>query len=98
MKRPKTKRSARLAEYYDRRGVLAELEKEPIVLTLDERLRRDVLGGKRAHRLENLSIKLDPAHIQALRKIATMKAIPYQTLIRALLAAGIKRELKLTGS
>jgi len=33
--------------------------------------------------------------IQALRKIATMKAIPYQTLIRQWLADGIRRELDL---
>lgn len=45
--------------------------------------------------LENVSIKLDPAQIQALRKIATMKSIPYQTLIRQWMAEGIRRELNL---
>jgi len=44
---------------------------------------------------ENLSFKLDAAQIHALRKIATMKAIPYQTLIRQWLAEGIRRELHL---
>ncbi len=33
--------------------------------------------------------------IQALRKIATMKSIPYQTLIRQWLAEGIRKELHL---
>ena len=89
---------ADLAEYYDRADILAEVEGAPIELTLDEHLRRQILQGKRGRRLQNLSIKLDPAQIQALRKIATQKSIPYQTLIRNWLAAGIKKELKLTGS
>jgi predicted DNA binding CopG/RHH family protein len=46
-------------------------------------------------RLQNVSIKLDPAQIQALRKIATMKSVPYQTLIRQWLAEGISKELHL---
>ena len=53
------------------------------------------MSGARRRRLRNLSIKLDPAQIVALRKIATLKAIPYQTLIRHFVAEGIKRELKL---
>jgi predicted DNA binding CopG/RHH family protein len=43
-------------------------------------------------------IKLDPAQIQALRKIATRRSVPYQTLIRQWLAESIRRELRLTGS
>ena len=70
------------AAYYDRRGVLKEL-------------RRQILSGARGRRLRNVSIKLDPAQIQALRKIATMRSIPYQTLIRQWLAEGIRRELRI---
>ena len=84
------------AEYYDRRGVLGELKEGAIEFALEEELRRQILGGKRTRRLQNISIKLDPAQIQALRKIATMKAIPYQTLIRQWLAEGIRKELHLT--
>lgn len=84
------------AEYYDRRGVLGELAEEPVEFALDEELRDQILRGKRTRRLQNISIKLDPAQIQALRKIATMKAIPYQTLIRQWLADGIRRELHLS--
>jgi len=40
-------------------------------------------------------MKLDPAQVLALRKIATMKSIPYQTLIRQRLAEGIRKELRL---
>ena len=84
------------AEYYDRRGVLGEMEEGPVEFALEEELRRQILGGKRTRRLQNISIKLDPAQIQALRKIATMKAIPYQTLIRQWLAEGIRKEFHLT--
>ena len=93
------KRSARSretpAQYYDRRGVLKELEEGVVEFALEEELRAEILKGQRKRRLENVSIKLDPAQIQALRKIATMKSIPYQTLIRQWMAEGIRRELHL---
>lgn len=85
-----------LAERYDRRGVLGEIVEGPAQFALEEELRAQILGGRRTRRLQNLSIKLDPVQIQALRKIATMKAIPYQTLIRQWLAEGIRKELDLT--
>jgi predicted DNA binding CopG/RHH family protein len=40
--------------------------------------------------LKNFTIKVDPLQIQAIKKLSTMKAIPYQTLIRHWLAEGIK--------
>lgn len=83
------------AEYYDRRGVLGEIDDQPVAFALQEELRCQILNGERTRRLQNISIKLDPAQIQALRKIATMKAIPYQTLIRLWLAEGIRKELGL---
>ena len=89
----KTKETA--AHYYDRRGVLGELVGDPAEFSLEEELREQILSGRRTRRLENISIKLDPAHIRALRKIATMKAVPYQTLIRHWLAEAIRRELAL---
>lgn len=90
---PRIKEDA--AEYYERRGVLGELEQGTVEFVLDEELRRQILAGQRTRRLQNISIKLDPAQIQALRKIATMKSIPYQTLIRQWLAEGIRKELHL---
>jgi hypothetical protein len=83
------------AEYYDRHGVLGELVERPVAFALNEELREQILRGQRTRRLQNISIKLDPAQIQALRKIATMKSVPYQTLIRQWLADGIRRELHL---
>ena len=81
--------------YYDAKGILDEIEDQPIAFALNEALREQILAGKRTRRLKNLSVKLDPVQIVALRKIATMKAIPYQTLIRQWLAEGIRRELRL---
>jgi predicted DNA binding CopG/RHH family protein len=40
-------------------------------------------------------VKLEESQIIALRKIATLKSIPYQTLIRQWLAEGIAKELHL---
>lgn len=97
MKARKRKGRVDPARHYDRHGVLKEIVDEPVVFSLDEDLRNQILRGKRSRRLQNLSIKLDPVQIQALRKIATRRSMPYQTLIREWLAAGIKKELRLTG-
>jgi predicted DNA binding CopG/RHH family protein len=61
---------------------MRELEDRTVEFALDGELRRQILAGQRTRRLQYVSIKLDPPQIQALRKIATMKSIPYQTLIR----------------
>lgn len=95
MKGPKQRRPA--VEYDARRGILDELEPGEAEFSLDEELREQILRGTRRRRLRNVTIKLDPVQIQALRKIATRRAVPYQTLIRQWLAEGIKRELRLTG-
>jgi hypothetical protein len=91
------KRRVHLAAYYDRHGVLGGIEDEPVAFSLDDQLRQQILHGKRGRRLQNVSIKLDAVQVQALRKLATLRSIPYQTLIRQLLAEGIRRELRLAG-
>ncbi len=83
------------AQYYAQHGILDEIEEKPVEFALDEELRQQILKGKRSRRLQNISIKLDPAQITALKKLATMKSIPYQTLIRQWLAEGIRKELGL---
>ena len=83
------------ASYYDQAGILSELLEEPAAFTLDDRLRRDIVLKKRKRRLQNVTIKLDPLQVQAIRKLATTKSIPYQTLIRHWLSEEIKKELKL---
>ena len=95
---PKTgrEREQKLAEHYDRHGVLGQIIEGPVAFSLEEELRRQILEGRRVRRLQSISLKLDPAQIQALKKIATMKSIPYQTLIRQWLAEAIRKELRLT--
>jgi uncharacterized DUF497 family protein len=83
------------AEYYSKHGILSEIQSTTVEFTLNEELREQILKGKRLRRLQNISIKLDPAQIIALKKLATMKSIPYQTLIRQWLAEGIRKELRI---
>jgi hypothetical protein len=81
------------AAVYDREGVLGQIVEGPVEFALDEELRDQIVKGARRRRLKNVSIKLDAAQIVALKRIATQKAMPYQTLIRSWLAEGIRREL-----
>ncbi len=79
--------------YYDDGNILNEIRDELVDLTLDKNLRRDILSGKRKRRLKNITIKVDPLQIMAIKKLSTIKSIPYQTLIRHWLAESIKQEL-----
>ncbi len=81
------------AGYYDLHGILGELAPGKAEFALEPELRKQILQGERSRKLLNISIKLDPVQIVAVRKIATMKSIPYQTLIRQWLTEGIRREL-----
>ena len=82
------------ASYYDDHGVLDELV-DDAPLSLSEELRAAVLAGKRKHNLQSITLKLDPVQVQAIKKLATMKSMPYQTLIRTWLAEELKKELHL---
>ena len=81
------------AEYYEKHDVLKEITGEHVEMSLETELRASILSGKRKAKLKNISVKMDPLQIRAIKKIATMKAIPYQTLIRHWLSQYIKREL-----
>ena len=81
------------AKYYDEQGVLKEIIDEPVAMSLDTELRRAIVSGKRRRSLKNISIKMDPLQIQAIKKVATMKSIPYQTLIRHWLSENLRKEL-----
>ena len=82
-------------EYYDSHGILKQILHEDIKLSLEDGLRHDIIEGKRRRRLKNISIKIDPLHLLSIRKIATRKGIPYQTLVRQWLAEKVRKELKL---
>jgi len=81
--------------YYDRNRILGQLIEEDIDLGLDEALKEAILGKKRKRTMKNISIKIDPLYLQAIKKIATRKGIPYQTLLRHWLAEEIRKELKI---
>jgi predicted DNA binding CopG/RHH family protein len=92
MKKQTTK-SKNWIRYYDERNILDEITDESVDLLLDEHLRDEILSGKRKRKLKNVTIKMDPLQVRAIKKLSTMKSIPYQTLIRSWLAEGIKSEM-----
>jgi predicted DNA binding CopG/RHH family protein len=94
MKKEKHKKKE-WVDYYEQANILSELTDESIEFELDDRLRSDILLKRRKRKLQNITIKMDPLHLQAIRKLATSKSIPYQTLIRHWLSEEIKKELNL---
>ncbi len=92
--RKQEKKSEDWVEYYEHGDILDEITDESVDLSLDERLRQDILSGRRKRKLKNITIKIDPLQIMAIKKLANMKSIPYQTLIRHWLAQDIKKELE----
>lgn len=86
-------KEAGAAHYYDKRGVLKEMIDEPVEMSLRTELRKSIILGKRRKKLKNISIKVDPLQIQAIKKVAAMKSIPYQILIRHWLSQILKEEL-----
>ena len=93
MKTKTLSKNMKEAEYYEKHDVLKEITGEHVEMSLETELRASILSGKRKAKLKNISVKMDPLQIRAIKKIATMKAITYQTLIRHWLSQYIKREL-----
>ena len=93
MKKMGIPRETKIAKHYDKHGALKEIMDEPIEMSLETELRKSILSGRRRRKLTNMSIKVDPLQIRAIKKVATMKSIPYQTLIRHWLSQSIKKEL-----
>ena len=92
--RKQEKKSEDWIDYYEHGDILDEVTDESVDLSSDKRLRRDILSGKRKRKLKNITIKIDPLQIIAIKKLANMKSIPYQTLIRHWLAEDIKKEFE----
>lgn len=84
-------------EYYNAHGILKNITNADVDISLDEALKEDILTGKRKRKLKNISMKIDPLYLQSIKKIATKKGIPYQTLVKQWLAEKIKKELKIAG-
>lgn len=89
----KSKKAEDWIKYYDEQDILSEVLDDSVDLVLDKRLRADIISGQRKRKLKNVTIKIDPLQVMAIKKLSTMKSIPYQTLIRHWLAEGIKQEL-----
>lgn len=83
------------SEYYDQANIFDELLDEPVAFSLDDQLLRDIFSKKRKIKLQNITIKMDPLQVRTIRKLATIKSIPYQTLIRHWLSDQIRKELNL---
>ena len=62
-------------QYYDDHDILDEITDEPVNLVLDEHLREDIVSGKRKRKLKNITIKVDPLQVKAIKKLSTMKSI-----------------------
>jgi predicted DNA binding CopG/RHH family protein len=88
-----TAKTKNWVRYYGERYILDEITDESVDLILDEHLRDEILSGKRKRKLKNITIKIDPLQVKAIKKLSTMKAIPYQIMIRSWLAEGIKSEM-----
>jgi predicted DNA binding CopG/RHH family protein len=80
-------------DYYEGSNILDKISDEPADITLKGDLRQEILLGKRKRKFRNVTIKVDPLQIVAIKKLSNMKSIPYQTLIRHWLAEGIKHEM-----
>lgn len=82
-------------EYYDRKGIIGEITDDDVPISLNEALAKDILTGKRKRKLQNVTIKLDPLYLISIKKAATKRGIPYQTLVRQWVAEKIRKELKI---
>ena len=94
MKKRKAK-DKKWADYYEHRDLLDEIVEDPVEFSLDDELLRDILERKRKRKLQNVTIKMDPLQVHTIRKLATIKSIPYQTLVRHWLSDKIRQELNL---
>jgi len=95
MKAKAAKKKVTDEKYYDKRGILSEIVEGDVVLSLEDALKQDILAGKRKRKLRNITIKLDPLYLLSIKKVATKKGIPYQTLVRQWVAENIRKELKI---
>jgi predicted DNA binding CopG/RHH family protein len=80
-------------DYYEGVNILDQISDEAVDVSLEGDLRQEILSSKRKRKLKNVTIRVDPIQIVAIKKLSNMKSIPYQTLIRHWLAEGIKQEM-----
>jgi predicted DNA binding CopG/RHH family protein len=94
MKKKRTN-AKKWARHYDQADILMELIEGPAEFSLDNQLLQDILDKKRKRKLQNITIKIDPLQVNTIRKLATIKSMPYQTLVRHWISDKIRQELNL---
>jgi hypothetical protein len=81
MKMTKQKRKSKgWREYYEEKSILDEITDEPIDLSLGDTLREEILSGRRKRKLKNVTIKMDPLQIVAIKKLSNMKSDTHSAL------------------
>lgn len=94
---PRFQSDREAAEYFEKHSVAAIWEQLPqgkppkLSKTLDRAIRERHKATK-----SPISIRLDPAQLEAAKKIAVAKSVGYQTQLRMWIAEGIRREAKLS--
>lgn len=92
---PKFKNETQEREFWDSYSFLdfpQEIE-EVETFSLAPELREDILAGKRKRPTVNVSLRFEPSHLETIKKLATMRSIPYQSLIRMWITEKLKTEL-----
>ena len=65
-------------DYYEGSNILDKISDEPADITLKQDLRQEILLSKRRSKLKNVTIKVDPLQIVAIKKLSDMTSIPTQ--------------------
>ena len=92
---PKFRNEAEEREFWDSHSFLdfpEEIE-ETKFFSLAPELKKEILAGKRKQPGVNISLRFEPSHLAAVKKLATMKSLPYQNLIRMWVVEKLKTEL-----
>ncbi len=69
MKTRRVSKNLKEAGYYEKHDVLKEIIEEPVEVSLETELRESILSGKRKGKLKNISVKMDPLQIKAIKKL-----------------------------
>ena len=96
---PKFRDASHEREFWDTHSFLEfpdEVEEvEPFPLS--PRLRDDLVAGRRRRAKVSVSFRMDPAHLAAVKKVATVKSLAYQNLMRMWIAEKLRDELHTLG-
>jgi len=93
---PEFKNEEEESEFWDAHSFLDfpnEVEEiEPFSLSPD--LREEILSGRRRRKMRRISLRLDPYHIELIKRIAKQKSVSHQTLMRMWLVERLREEIR----